>query len=337
MRLSVDAGFRLFAIGLTTAALAGCALAGRADSAQSLATIEPAASGPAADFPIVLGAPFTVDGVLYTPADTMNYDVVGYAAIDAAGGVTLAHRTLPLPSYVEVTSLVSGKTILARVERRGPMTGDRLVSLSAPAASQLEAGEGTPVRIRRVNPPERDRAELRAGRSAPARMATPRSLVEVLRRKLPASDAASVRASIPSQPDLAKGSHEPVTATADGGPRSTGAFPLAPLGAGIAPGKPVVVARPRQAPSSTSPAAKAVEKAAPPASSDRQGFVVQAAAFAVRENAEKAATALGGHVSQSGRYYRVRTGPFTSRGQAEAALAKVRAAGYSDARVYSAG
>ena len=66
-------------------------------------------------------------------------------------------------------------------------------------------------------------------------------------------------------------------------------------------------------------------------------FVVQAAAFANKANADRLADKLDGFVMPAGRYYRVRTGPYATRGQAEAALAKVRAAGYSDAKVYSAG
>ena len=46
--------------------------------------------------------------------------------------------------------------------------------------------------------------------------------------------------------------------------------------------------------------------------------------------------ATGGSVSPSGRFFRVRMGPFATRGQAEAALAKAKAAGYSDARIQRA-
>ena len=65
--------------------------------------------------------------------------------------------------------------------------------------------------------------------------------------------------------------------------------------------------------------------------------MIQAGAFSLQENAQRAAKALGGYVSNKGKLFLVRTGPFNSRGQAEAALAKVRAAGYSDARVFTAG
>ena len=66
-------------------------------------------------------------------------------------------------------------------------------------------------------------------------------------------------------------------------------------------------------------------------------LIVQAATFSVEANAKRAANALDGFVVPSGKFYRVRTGPYSTRGQADAALAKVKAAGYSDARVIDAG
>ena len=381
MRLSAEAGFRLFAFGLIVPALAGCELIGGGDRPQGRAAAPAGAqlargSGPEADYPMVLGEPFTVEGKLYTPADTLNYDTVGYAGIDQGEGVTVAHRTLPLPSYVEVTSLETGKTILARVDRRGPMAGASLVALSPAAASQLGEDEGAPVRVRRVNPPETDRVELRSGRPAVARIDTPKSLVEVLRRKLPASGSASLRAPLAPRPAAIASStatvavpvrsDQPVVAAAapkptaiaaaesasTAPPQAVAAYPLQPLAGVAAKPKPVVVARAEPAPiafslaqpqrAAPAPTAKPAAKptavpAAVPAPSAIDGFVVQAGTFANHTNAQRAAEALGGYVSPSGKLFRVRTGPFASRGQAEAALAKVRAAGYSDARVYTAG
>lgn len=353
MRLPVDAGFRLLALGLTTAALAGCGLIGGGDRPAMLTatTAQSAGTGPSADYPMVLGEPFTVDGQLYTPADTLNYDTVGYAALDEGAGVTLAHRTLPLPSYVEVTSLTTGKTILARVERRGPLAGAPFVALSPAAAAQLGEGEGAAVRMRRVNPPEADRLELRAGRAAAPRIETPKSLVEVLRRKLPPSGFAHLRA-----PVAPRGAASPAPApavlasvtppTAEPPRQAVAAYPLPPLTAGAPPAKSIVVARAEPVPVAFSltrptravPAAASAPPAKPaPAAARGAGFVVQAGAFSVKANAERAARALGGHVTPAGKLFRVRTGPFADRGQAEAALAKVRAAGYSDARVTTAG
>src|SRR5690606_19773656 len=126
-----------------------------------------------------------------TPEDVLNYDEVGFVAADAAGGsgVTGSHHTLPLPSYVEVTSLETGRTLLVRLERRGPMDGHELIALSPGALGQLAADAGTPVRVRRVNPPEDQRALLRLGHEAAPRLDTPMTLVEVLKRKLPTVQA----------------------------------------------------------------------------------------------------------------------------------------------------
>src|SRR4029079_18969912 len=81
-----------------------------------------------------------------------------------------------------------------RIERRGPMTGNELVALSPDALTQLGIAPGAPVRVRRVNPPEDQRALLRAHQPAPLRMDTPMPLVEVLRRKLPGAAAAPIQA-----------------------------------------------------------------------------------------------------------------------------------------------
>lgn len=294
-----------------------------------------ASTGPEADYPVVIGDAYTVDGVEYIPADTWNYDEVGYAALDAAGGgVTAAHRTLPLPSYVEVTALDSGKTALVRVERRGPMAGATLMALSPDALRQIGAKDGDAVRVRRVNPPEAERAALRAGDRAPDRLETPQSLLIVLKRKLPESGSASLALSKKPAP-------APVEAgVSDAAEDAEKAAPaIAPVLASALPidaeeGQSAVVAsstmneRPKPDP------AKDVSPSTKPSAKE---LVVQAAAFASEANAKRAAEALGGFVVPGGKYYRVQTGPFTTRGQANAALAKVKAAGYSDARVANAG
>ncbi len=318
MRLPADAGFRFLAPFVAwglSAALGGCGVIGGPQGVAPLSAAPFADNGPSADYPMVLGEPFTVEGELYTPADTLNYDTVGYAGVDDGAGITASHRTLPLPSYAEVTSLESGKTVLVRVERRGPMTGTNLVALSADAAAQLGVNPTSPVRLRRVNATEAERAELRAGRSVPERMETPKSLVEVLRRKLPATGIERF------------GLGTRVSSTSRARPSS--------VGAAVAP-KPVAVA---QVPASPAIAtvAKAVTALPAQKSAVVGNLVVQAGAFASRANADRAAKALGGFVTPAGRLFLVRTGPFASRAQADTALAKVRAAGYSDARVTTAG
>jgi rare lipoprotein A len=274
----------------------------------------PPRTGPAADYPLVIGDPFTIAGVTHTPADKLNYDAVGHASIGEAGGnaVSAAHKVLPLPSYVEVTSLDSGKTILVRLERRGPMDNDHLIELSPGAAAQLGiAGVArAPVRVRRVNPPEVERAMLRSGNRAPERMETPKPLLAVLMRKLTAGE--------PLAPDARPGLASPGPAPRPG-----------PM--------PIPAAKP--APKPTPPAAFSPKPAPTPAAAPAPkpaasgSFMVQAAAFSSEERAEAAAARLSATVSKPGRFWLMRLGPFATRGEAEAALAKAKAAGYSDARI----
>ncbi|MFM6831602.1 MAG: SPOR domain-containing protein, partial [Novosphingobium sp.] len=272
-----------------------------------------AVGGPASDYPMVLGEPFVVDGTTYTPADTLNYDSVGYAVVDGGQGISGAHRTLPLPSYVEVTSLDTGRTILVRMTQRGPMQGSELVSLSSAAWAQLGAAPGArlPVRVRRVNPPEAERALLRAGSQVAPRMDTPTGLLAALKRKLglPVTPAPVAALDLPavSPPPPAK-----------------------PVKSPVLPTKPAAATKPPSAPKAAPPPS-AAPKAEP--KSTAKGSFVQVGAFSSRDRAESAAKSVGGSVAQAGKFWRVRTGPHKDRGQAEAALAKVRAAGYADARV----
>jgi rare lipoprotein A len=342
-------------------ALAGCGVLGGSHRDLASAPATPAAlaaaNGPAADYPVVVGDPYRVGATLFTPADTMNYDEVGYAAVDGGVGVTGSHHTLPLPSYVEVTSLETGKTVLVRIERRGPMDGDAVVALSPTAFAQLGAAAGDPVRVRRVNPPEEERAALRNGRAAPARMDTPASLVAVLKRKLPGEGSAPLTPKAPAPAALAS-----VELPASSAPQRALSQPVAsaaPAPAavnrvatrGAPPPLPPLPVRNHEASAGTPPAftlgtrqdvrqsasaptvAVAVEKSA----STDGAFIVQAAAMSTAERAKRVAGTIGGSVSKSGDYFRVRTGPFATRAEAEASLAKVRAAGYSDARIFTNG
>lgn len=317
-RVSVKAG-------LVAASLASLSMVSAPLVAERREALPPApVNGPAADYPMVLGAPFTVDGKTYTPADTLNIDQVGYATTgtDGGGGVSLAHRTLPLPSYVEVTSLKTGRTILVRVERRGPMSGSALVELSPGAATQLGvASPREPVRVRRVNPPEAERALLRTGQTAPARMDTPMSLVGVLLRKL---DPALAPSPAPLPASLPTGAAPVVALPVVAGPAKPA--PAAKLPVAAAPAK----APPAPPPVKPAPAAKTP---AAPVSAHSGPYAVQVGAFSSEANAARAARQVGGTVAPAGKFHRVRMGGLASLAEARAALAKARAAGYTDARI----
>lgn len=159
---------------------------------------------PVRDYPVRIGPPYTVRGQTYVPAADPRYDMLGYASWygsesgnRTANGerfrpnwITAAHTTLPLPAYVEVTALGTGRTILVRVNDRGPFAGRaRIIDLSRGAAEQLGMrGQGhAAVRLRVVDPPEADKARLRKGKPAIERPRVPERILANLRAQLTAA------------------------------------------------------------------------------------------------------------------------------------------------------
>ena len=343
MRLHNKNSLRAFAQTSLTlalaAGLAGCASSGGGAELASAAS-KPVEIGPQADYPVLVGEPYQIAGVTHTPTETLNYDEVGVLA-EARGlkGYAAAHHTLPIPSYVEVTSLETGRTVLVRLQQRGPMDSNDVIALSPAALAQLGASAQTAVRVRRAVPPEEQRAMLRAGQAAPLRMDTPESLLTVLRRKLPSGTAVAM----PKPPELAeKTASQPVEVEPVRTANEVALPPLQELPEQIAEndadasfaeafGEP----DPASVAASQPSAQPKVSAATPPRI--EAGFVVQAGAFSTRDRANRVATSVGGQVSPVGALFRVRTGPFASRGEAEASLAKLRAAGYTDARILTSG
>lgn len=97
--------------------------------------------------------PYEVMGVTYTPMrERRAFSQSGVASWygrryhgkkTASGeiydmyGMTAAHPTLPIPSYVRVTALDNGKSVIVRVNDRGPFLSDRVIDLSYTAAWKL--------------------------------------------------------------------------------------------------------------------------------------------------------------------------------------------------------
>ena len=158
---------------------------------------------PVADVPVRIGPPYTVRGKTYVPAANPAYDQVGYATWYGnesgnrtangerfeADWIAAAHTTLPLPTYVEVTSLDTGRRIMVRVNDRGPFSGGgRIIDLSRGAAEQLGIRRRgiAPVRVRVAEPSEKDRQRLRKGKPARALPPVPERELGTLRQRLAA-------------------------------------------------------------------------------------------------------------------------------------------------------
>jgi rare lipoprotein A len=99
-----------------------------------------------------VGKPYTVRGKVYVPQEDPDYYATGEASwygsdfhgrrtangeIFSANAITGAHPTLPLPSYVRVTNQENGRSVVVRVNDRGPYMPGRIMDLSHRAAAIL--------------------------------------------------------------------------------------------------------------------------------------------------------------------------------------------------------
>lgn len=115
------------------------------------------------------GEPYLAGGKWYTPVDDRAYDQVGFASwygdffhgrrtangeIYDMNALTAAHPTLPLPTYAIVTNLQNNRSVVVRVNDRGPYHDNRIIDLSHRAAELLGLyNHGTaPVRVRYFAP-----------------------------------------------------------------------------------------------------------------------------------------------------------------------------------------
>ncbi|MEM6603191.1 MAG: septal ring lytic transglycosylase RlpA family protein [Pseudomonadota bacterium] len=117
-----------------------------------------------------VGKPYQIKGQWYKPRYSNSYHETGVASWygdyfhgrKTANGevfdmnkVSAAHKTLPLPSYVEVTNLDNGRKLYVRVNDRGPFADNRIIDMSKEGAKRLgfkNAGLAR-VSVRQVDPP----------------------------------------------------------------------------------------------------------------------------------------------------------------------------------------
>jgi rare lipoprotein A len=146
-------------------AIGGLALSGCADSKKSNGVdskygvkasprvVQPGQPIPKGGGTYRVGKPYVVAGRTYYPEDNRRYRGEGIASwygddfhgrLTANGevydmhGISAAHPTLPIPSYARVTNLQNGRSLIVRINDRGPYHNDRIIDLSAKAADLLQ-------------------------------------------------------------------------------------------------------------------------------------------------------------------------------------------------------
>ena len=155
-----------------------CALGLALAACSSSDAVPPPSAAPGPHFKV--GQPYQIDGRWYFPAFVTEYQATGiaswygesYHGRPTANGeiydmyaLTAAHPTIQLPSVVEVMNLENGRSLILRVNDRGPFVEDRLIDLSYAAARELgfERQGLAHVEVRYLGLARLDEAPIRPG------------------------------------------------------------------------------------------------------------------------------------------------------------------------------
>ena len=233
---------------------------------------------------------------------------------------------------------ILGKTIIARVNDRAPAGKGPILGLSRGTAMLLglDGSGSTPVRVRKVNPTEQEKAALRAGQKGGDRLDTPAPLLVALRKKMGMAPVAVAAA--PRAPLARPGTTRPVPARV-AAPRAGQVGPALRPGADYNTPAPQIASSASQGSTDdpfiiedgSSRSGRTVAMAQPQMGGGR--YFVQVAAFSAQDRAVALARNMGGQIERAGGVYRVKMGPFDNEGSARSALGQAAAKGYRDARI----
>jgi len=267
-----------------------------------------------------IGNPYQIDGTWYYPHEQPDYDETGiaswygptfYGHRTANGEMydgsefTAAHRTLPMPVNVRVTNLENGKSIVVRVNDRGPYAKGRIIDLSEAAARALDVIRTGTARVRVTY---LARADGNGG--------------AVVAALTPPEVATAVPAAPTEKVDTSALNVVPGAAV---DPPVQVASTVAPMAAASAP-----------APPPDDQVTGQVEKVPVPAVTH---LYVQVGAFSNQANAQRLKSQFGPSLDVSpiirdGKtLYRVRSGPYNNVADADAALAKLTGLGNNNAQI----
>ncbi len=274
-----------------------------------------------------IGGPYEISGVQYEPKADPAYSRVGTASwygelfhgrrtangeIFDMDRLSAAHPTLPLPVHVRVTNLNNGRSLIVRVNDRGPFVTNRIIDLSRRSAELLgfrHKGTAT-VRIQYLR-----RAPLSGDDSYEQRHLANQPWMQLAsrgrREQFVAKDPIEV-GSIPAAPKVGAEKQKPKAVAARASPQRL-------AGDGRGPSR---------------------RQAVKP-SSDDKSLLIQAGSFKVKGNADRARLTLAGigavEVAEidvrGSTFFRVRVGAFADTAEAKAALVRVTRAGYIGAKI----
>ena len=278
-----------------------------------------------------IGDPYQIQGIWYYPAEDYTYDETGIASWygtkfhgrrTANGGVydmnalTAAHRTLPMPSFIRVTNLENGRSLIVKVNDRGPYARGRIIDMSRRSAQLLGFHDKGTSKVR----------------------------VQIM-----ADQSRAIAARMKNSVQLAKAG-TPITVDRLPKPQVTAQTLAPPPGANASPGtnKPPPIEIAKNPPDRARP----LPSDRPADNADEPGIVtvrpvqqskifVQAGAFGQFHNANRVRARLSSvgpvkvtSVLTKGRdLFRVRVGPLSSVAEADRVLETVHGAGYPNARI----
>lgn len=275
-----------------------------------------------------VGTPYQIAGTWYYPAEDLQYVETGIASwygpqfhgkqtangeIFDMNALSAAHRTLPMPSVVRVVNLENGRSLIVRVNDRGPFARGRIIDMSRRAAQILGFQRNGTARVRVEIVPDESRR-----------------LKQLAMSGAPLSEQTLMAAAAPSDAP-----ETPPAAAQDSAPAAAPAMPQA---------RPVIQAVSLPAPTGDGAAASpegTIEQVVARGPVTATRLFVQAGAFTDYTNASKVRSTLSSHgpawVSEtqvgSQKFFRVRVGPLNTVARADDVLEQVVSSGFPQAHI----
>jgi len=272
-----------------------------------------------------VGKPYQIKGDWYYPKEDYSYDETGIASWYGAdfhdqttangetynkNELTAAHKTLPLPTLARVTNLENGRSIVVRINDRGPFSGARVIDVSQRSAQLLGFEQSGTAKVR---------VQVLADES--------KAIADAMRTYGgPSQETQAITQKAQQQ------AYEPAQTYSSAPATSVESAPLEPVA--TQPTHPVSL------PTSAAQVHPVAEYVQLPVSGPHLIYV-QAGAFTNAANATKLTKTLSKvgttrvveALVKGTRYYRVRLGPIDSVTEADKLLKRVKASGAGEARI----